>query len=42
MSAKTLIQKSSSEFKNRDAKAPGTWVTAVIISAQCAELLLKY
>ena len=42
MSTKTLIQKSGSEFKNRDAKAPGTWIAAVIISAQCAELLLKY
>ena len=42
MSVKTLIMKSDSEFKNRDVNAVGTWAAAVILSAQCAELLLKY
>ena len=44
MSAKTLIVKGDSEWKERDTEGlyPGTWVAAIIISAHCAELLLKY
>lgn len=44
MSAKALIEKSDSEWKERDPTEiyPGIMVTAIIISAHCAELLLKY
>ena len=44
MSAKTLIVKGDSEWKEGDTEGlyPGTWVAAIIISAHCAELLLKY
>ena len=44
MSAKKLIEFGDSEWEKGDTKAlyPGTMVAAVIISAQCAELLLKY
>ena len=42
MSAKALIEKSDLEWNNGDAKTVGTWIAAVIMSAHCAELLLKY
>jgi HEPN domain-containing protein len=43
-SAKTLIERGDSELEKRDPKSlyPGTMIAATIISAQCAELLLKY
>lgn len=42
MSAKTLIEKSDFEREKRDMRAFGTGVAAIIMSAHCAELLLKY
>ena len=44
ISAKTLIKNNDSEWKKGDPTGiyPGTMAAAIIISAHCAELLLKY
>ena len=44
MSAKVLIEFGDSEWRKGDPKGlyPGAMTAAIIISAQCAELLLKY
>ena len=44
MSAKTLIENSDSEWKKGDTTGlyPGKLAAAIIMSAHCAELLLKY